>query len=139
MMLNCTMLCIMFYCMIFYSMLFFCRLFNFIMLYCTPFYCLVYYNILFYCKCLLYAFPLYNVLQYNFFCLFNLIFYVPSTIFQLKRDESSWVEPVLSWDKCVLLNDHNAVKPVRLEPPAPWFESSTLPLSNCALVQFLTI
>ena len=33
------------------------------------------------------------------FCLFNffyLILYVPSTIFQLNRDGSSWVEPVLS-------------------------------------------
>ena len=30
------------------------------------------------------------------FCLFNLILYVPSTIFQLNRDRSSWVEPVLS-------------------------------------------
>ena len=29
-------------------------------------------------------------------CLFDLILYVPSTIFQLYRDESSWVEPVLS-------------------------------------------
>ena len=29
-------------------------------------------------------------------CLFDLILYVPSTIFQLNRDESSWVEPVLS-------------------------------------------
>ena len=29
-------------------------------------------------------------------CLFDLILYVPSTIFQLKRDGSSWVEPVLS-------------------------------------------
>ena len=28
--------------------------------------------------------------------LFDLIGYVPSTIFQLYRDESSWVEPVLS-------------------------------------------
>ena len=27
---------------------------------------------------------------------FYLIFYVPSTIFQLNRDGSSWVEPVLS-------------------------------------------
>ena len=33
-------------------------------------------------------------------------------------DRSSWVEPVLSWDKCVLLKDHNAVTPVRLEPAA---------------------
>ena len=31
-----------------------------------------------------------------FFCLFDLILYVPSTIFQLYRDGSSWVEPVLS-------------------------------------------
>ena len=30
------------------------------------------------------------------FCLFNLILYVPSIIFLLNRDESSWVEPVLS-------------------------------------------
>ena len=28
--------------------------------------------------------------------LFDLILYVPSTIFQLNRDWSSWVEPVLS-------------------------------------------
>ena len=34
------------------------------------------------------------------------------------RDGSSWVEPVLSWDKCVLLKDHNAVTPVRLKPAA---------------------
>ena len=31
-----------------------------------------------------------------FFGLFDLILYVPSTIFQLNRDGSSWVEPVLS-------------------------------------------
>ena len=51
----------------------------------------------------------------NFF-LFDLILYVPSTIFQLCRDGSSCVEPVLSKDKCVLLKDHDAVTPVRLEP-----------------------
>ena len=28
--------------------------------------------------------------------LFDLIFYIPSTIFQLNRDRSSWIEPVLS-------------------------------------------
>ena len=32
----------------------------------------------------------------DFACLFGLILYVSSTIFQLNRDESSWVEPVLS-------------------------------------------
>ena len=31
-----------------------------------------------------------------FFVLFDLILYVPSTIFQLYIDGSSWVEPVLS-------------------------------------------
>ena len=51
-------------------------------------------------------------------CLFDLLLYVPSTIYQLNRDGSSWVEPVLNQDKCVLLKDHNAVTPVRLEPAA---------------------
>ena len=32
----------------------------------------------------------------DFACLFGLILYVPSTIFQLCRDGSSWVEPELS-------------------------------------------
>ena len=53
------------------------------------------------------------------FVLFDLILNVPSTIFQLNRDGSSRVEPILSKDKCVLLKDHNAVTPVRLEPAAP--------------------
>ena len=30
------------------------------------------------------------------FALFDFILYIPSTIFQLCRDRSSWVEPVLS-------------------------------------------
>ena len=51
-------------------------------------------------------------------CLFDLILYVPSTIFQLNRDGSSWVEPVLSEDKFVLLKTHSTVTPVRLEPAA---------------------
>ena len=34
--------------------------------------------------------------KYLFTYLFDLILYVPSTIFQLCRDGSSWVEPVLS-------------------------------------------
>ena len=45
--------------------------------------------------------------------LINLILYVPSTIFQLNGDGSSWVEPVLSSDKCVLLKDNNTVTSVR--------------------------
>ena len=47
-------------------------------------------------------------------------------------DGSSWVEPVLSSDKCVLLKDHNAVTPVRLEPRASRFpvkHSTTEPLA----------
>ena len=51
--------------------------------------------------------------------LFDFILYVPSTIFQLNRDGSSLVKPVLSQDKCVLLKDHNAMTPVRLKPAAP--------------------
>ena len=35
------------------------------------------------------------------FVLFYLILYVPSTIFQLNRDGSFWVEPVLSYDNHV--------------------------------------
>ena len=58
---------------------------------------------------------LYN---YEILILFDLILYVPSTIFQLYRDGASWVEPVLSLDKCVMLKDHNAVTPVRLQPTA---------------------
>ena len=38
------------------------------------------------------------------FCLIS-FFTSKSTIFQLCRDRSSWVEPVLSKDKCVLLKD----------------------------------
>ena len=80
--------------------------------------------------------PQYGILASScFVCLFDLIIYVPSTIFQLNRDGSSWVVPVLSWDKCVLLKDQNAVAPVRLEPAAPWSRvkhSTTEPLHSPA-------
>ena len=56
--------------------------------------------------------------QFKTICLFDLILYIPSTIFQLNREGSSWVEPVLSSDKCVLLKDHKAVTPVKLQPAA---------------------
>ena len=36
------------------------------------------------------------LLVFLFFFLFDLIIYVPSTIFQLNRDGSFWIEPVLS-------------------------------------------
>ena len=71
-------------------------------------------------------------------CLFDLIIYVPSTIFRLNKDGSSWVEPVQSYDKCVLLEDHNAVTPVRLELVAPRSRvkhSTTEPL--CSLISLL--
>ena len=55
-----------------------------------------------------------------------LILNVPSAIFQLNRGGSSWIEPVLSWDKCVLLKDHNTVTPVRLEPAAHSVSSQAL-------------
>ena len=37
-----------------------------------------------------------SIFYVSFVCLFDLILYVPSTIFQFIRDGSSWVEPVLS-------------------------------------------
>ena len=58
------------------------------------------------------------------------------------RDVSSWVEPVLSWDKCVLLKDHNAVTPVRLEPAALRSRvkhSTTEPLRSPVKVEDWTI
>ena len=54
------------------------------------------------------------VMEYSF--LFDLIIYVPLTIFQCNRDGSSWFGPVLSYDKCVLLKDQNKVTLVRLKP-----------------------
>ena len=39
------------------------------------------------------------------FCLFDLILYVWVNNFSVMSDRSSWVEPVLSKDKCGLLKD----------------------------------
>ena len=74
-----------------------------------------------------------NVSDYRCVSLLDLNLYVPSTIFQLNRNESSWVGPVLSSDTCVLLKDHNAVTPVRLEPAAPRsrVKHSTTPADAC--------
>ena len=47
------------------------------------------------------------------------LFTSQSTIFQLCRDGSTWVEPVLSKDKCVFAHEHNTVTPMRLQPAAP--------------------
>ena len=38
-------------------------------------------------------------------CLFDLILYVPVNNFSAMSGGSSWVKPVLSKDKCVLLKD----------------------------------
>ena len=65
-------------------------------------------------------------------CLFDLILYVTSTIFQLYRDRSFWVERVLR-GLMFLAQGHSAVTPVRLEPVAPQspvMYSTTEPLSS---------
>ena len=67
-----------------------------------------------------------NILFVCFVCLFDLILYVPSIIVQLYRDGSSWVVPVLSWVKCVLLKDHNAVLPGEARTRGPSVSSQTL-------------
>ena len=66
----------------------------------------------------------------------RLILYVPSTVFQLNRDGSSWGEHILSKDKCVLLKDNNAVTPVRLEPAA---SRSRVKHSATALPTFMSV
>ena len=42
------------------------------------------------------AFPSHQCIKFCSFVLFDLILYIPSTIFQFNRDGSSWVEPLLS-------------------------------------------
>ena len=56
-----------------------------------------------------------------------LIFTSQSTLFQSCQDGSSWVEPILSRDKCVLLKPQgdNAVLSVRLEPATLRSQHST--------------
>ena len=78
-----------------------------------------------------YAFSFWIICQ-TVFCsfLFVLIWFFTSqsTSFQLCRDRSSWVEPVLS-------RGHNTVPPVRLQPRS--LESSPLPMSHYATVKTL--
>ena len=61
-----------------------------------------------------------------------LILYVPSTICQLCGNGSSWVEPVLSLDQCVLLKDTTQWRWWSSNPWSLRLESSSLPLSHCA-------
>ena len=65
------------------------------------------------------------------FCLIW-FFMSQSTFFQLCRDGPSWVEPVLSKDICVLLNDTTQWRRWGWNPRLFGLESSTLPLSHCA-------
>ena len=73
--------------------------------------------------------------------MFDLILYIPSTIFQLNRDGTPWVEPVLSYDKCVLLKDHNPVMPVKLKPTTPQsrvkHSTTALPMSLRDVIHIL--
>ena len=65
-----------------------------------------------------------------------------STIFQLCWDRSSWVEPVLSKDKCVLLKDTTQWRRWGLNPWSLGLKSSTLPLcsqTNVSLSSLYTI
>ena len=55
-----------------------------------------------------------------------------STIFQLCRDWSSWVEPVLNKHECVLLKDTTQWHWRGSNPWLLCLESSTLPLNRCA-------
>ena len=41
----------------------------------------------------------------NMFSLFDLILYIPVNNFSVMSGQPSWVEPVLSKDKCFLLKD----------------------------------
>ena len=52
-------------------------------------------------------------------CLFDFILYIPSTIFQLCRDGLPWLNRT-KLGLMYLAQGHNTVKPVRLEPAAPW-------------------
>ena len=56
------------------------------------------------------------VLKDSFVCLFDLILYVPSTIFQLNRDRSSWVEPVLACSRTTTQWCRSPVKHSTTEP-----------------------
>ena len=75
-------------------------------------------------------------------CLFVcLIFFFnsQSTIFQLSRNWSSWVQPVLSKDYCVLLKDTTQWHQRGSNPQPLDLETSTLPLSHCAPYQICVI
>ena len=61
-----------------------------------------------------------------------------STIFQLCRDGSSWVEPVLSKDYCVFFKDTTQWPQWSLNSQHLDLKSSTLPLSHCDMIEQIT-
>ena len=67
------------------------------------------------------------------FVCFIWFFTSQSTLFQLCRDRSSSVEPVLSKDQSILLKDTTQWRQWGSNPRPLCRESSTLPLSHCAL------
>ena len=64
-------------------------------------------------------------IEHDFACLIW-FFTSQSTIFQLCQDRSSWVEPELSKDKCVLLKDttHDTCE-AQSTAPRSWVKHST--------------
>ena len=73
-----------------------------------------------------------NMKSYPACFLFNLVLYIPVNNFQLCQNGSSWVEPVLSKDKCVLLKDTTQWYQWGSNLQPLGLESSTLALSHCA-------
>ena len=67
--------------------------------------------------------------------LFFLLFFFTSqtTVFQLFRDGSSLDEPVRNMHKCVLLKDTTQWRRWDSNPRPLGLESSTIPMSHCAL------
>ena len=75
-----------------------------------------------------------KIITFNKWCCLLLwaSFTSQSTIFQLCRDRSSWVEPELSRDKCILLKYTTQWHWWGSKRRPLTLESSTLPLSHCA-------
>ena len=86
--------------------------------------------------------PVMTVIVCSHICLcslFDLILYVPVNNFSVMWDGSSWVEPVLGKDKCVLLKV-TTVTMGRPEPTAPWSQfkhPTTEPLCLYSSVSYI--
>ena len=73
---------------------------------------------------------LFHLIEWDFVCLFDLIHYIQSTNFQLCRDGSSWVEPVLKLGLMCLAQGPQRSEAGEARTRGPSV-SSTLPLSHC--------